>query len=116
MILKEYQKLCRTFSGVTEEFPFDDITLVYKVRGKIFTLTNFESFETISIKCEPDDALAMRQMYKSVFPGYHLNKKHWNSITMDGEVSDEILNKMIKDSYDLVVNGLPKKIQKELSE
>ncbi len=68
----------------------------------------------ISIKCDPDDALAMRAMYEAVIPAYHLNKRHWNSVKLSNEVGSEIIKKWIKESYEIVVNGLPKKVQNEL--
>ena len=111
MTLDEYRQYCNSFKGMTEEFPFDETTLVYKVGGKIFTLTDIETYEHISVKCDPEDALAYREIYKAVFPGYHLNKKHWNSITNGSDVNDEILKGWIKDSYDIVVNSLTKKLR-----
>jgi predicted DNA-binding protein (MmcQ/YjbR family) len=114
MNLDEFQKYCRSFEGVTEEFPFDESTLVYKVKGKIFALADVETFESISVKCDPDDALILREIYDSVTPGYHLNKNHWNTIRLDGKIADKQLKEWIRDSYDLVVKGLPKKVREEL--
>jgi predicted DNA-binding protein (MmcQ/YjbR family) len=114
MDLKEYKNYCKSFMGVTEEYPFDETTLVYKVKGKMFTLTEINTFHIISVKCDPDDAQIIRQMFESVIPGYHLNKEHWNSIKIDGRIPDTLLKEWIKDSYNLVVRSLPKKIQKEL--
>ncbi|MFH0976925.1 MAG: MmcQ/YjbR family DNA-binding protein [Spirochaetota bacterium] len=114
MNLKQFKKYCSSFKGVTEEYPFDETTLVYKVKGKMFTLTNCNTFELISVKCDPDDAQIIRQMFDSVIPGYYLNKNHWNSIKMDGKIPDKQLKEWIKDSYNLVVKGLSKKIQEEL--
>lgn len=114
MTLNEFQKYCRSFKGVTEEFPFDETTLVYKVKGKMFTLADVESFESISVKCDPDQALILREIYDSVTPGYYLNKRHWNTVKLDGKIPDKQLKEWIRDSYDLVVKGLPKKIKEEL--
>ena len=116
MKLSEFQDYCINFRGTSEGFPFDETTLVYKVKGKMFALTNFETFELVSVKCDPEDALAIREKYESVLPGYYLNKNHWNSIKMDGKIPDEQLKEWIKDSYALVVKGLPKKVQAELLE
>jgi predicted DNA-binding protein (MmcQ/YjbR family) len=114
MVLKEFKKYCKSFIGVTEEYPFDETTLVYKIKGKMFTLTDINTFNMISVKCDPDDAQIIRQMFESVIPGYHLNKEHWNSIKIDGRIPDTLLKEWIEDSYNLVVQSLPKKIQKEL--
>jgi predicted DNA-binding protein (MmcQ/YjbR family) len=113
MTLNEFQKYCKSFDGVTEEFPFDETTLVYKVKGKIFAITDVESFESISLKCDPDDALILREIYDSVTPGYHLNKNHWNTIRLDNKITDNQLKEWIGDSYGLVVKGLPKRIREE---
>ncbi len=114
MTFKEFQDYCQSFKGVTGEFPFDARTLVYKVMGKMFTLTDIEDFKSISLKCDPIDAHAYREMFKSVTPGYHLNKKHWNSIELTGEVNDSNLKLWIKESYNLVVKGLPRKIRENI--
>jgi predicted DNA-binding protein (MmcQ/YjbR family) len=114
MTLDEFQKYCRSFEGVTEEFPFDETTLVYKVKGKMFTLADVESFESINVKCDPDEALVLREIYDSVTPGYHMNKNHWNTVALDGKITDKQLKKWIRDSYDMVVKGLPKRIREEL--
>jgi len=116
MTLTEYQHFCEALRGVTAEFPFDEKTLVHKVKGKMFALTNFEHFNSISLKCDPDDALALREKYQAVRPGYHLNKRHWNTIDLDGSVEEEILFKWIKESYQLVVRKLPLKVRRELEE
>jgi predicted DNA-binding protein (MmcQ/YjbR family) len=114
MTLNEFQKYCRSFDGVTEEFPFDETTFVYKVKGKLFAITDVELFESISLKCDPDDALILREIYDSVTPGYHLNKNHWNTIRLDGKITDQQLKEWVRDSYDLVVKSLPKRIREEL--
>jgi predicted DNA-binding protein (MmcQ/YjbR family) len=114
MTLDEFQKFCRSFAGVTEEFPFDETTLVYKVKGKMFALADVESFESVNLKCDPDNALILREIYDSVTPGYHMNKNHWNTISLDGKIEDKQLKIWIKDSYNLVVKGLPKRIRGEL--
>lgn len=102
--------------GTTEEIPFGPDTFVYKVMGKMFALVAWaESPLRITLKCDPADALALREMFDAVQPGYHTNKRHWNTITLDGEVSDDELRAMINDSYALVVQGLPKKVQRELA-
>ena len=114
MTLVEFKKYCMSFKGVSEEFPFDEVTLVYKVRGKIFALSNIDEFASISLKCDPDDAMAQREAFEAVVPGYHLNKKHWNTITIGGDVDDSLLLEWTADSYELVVSSLPKKEREQL--
>lgn len=100
---------CLKKKGVTEEFPFDEDTLVFKVSGKIFLLASLDSIPLqINIKCDPEKAIELREEYESVQPGYHMNKKHWNTIIIDGSVSAKQIIEWINDSYNLVVAGLKK--------
>ena len=100
--------------GSTKEFPFDKVTAVYKVMNKMFALLiHKEGLININLKCLPEDALGYREIYKCVIPGYHMNKKHWNTIIVDGEMRDDILQDMINESYELVVSKLTRK-EKEL--
>lgn len=96
--------------GTEETLPFGPDTLVYKVGGKIYLLTSLES-ETFSfnVKCDPDLAVELRERYPCVQPGYHMNKKHWNTIVVDGSVSTKLLREWIDHSYELVVDSLPAK-------
>jgi predicted DNA-binding protein (MmcQ/YjbR family) len=95
--------------GATEETPFGPEALVFKVRSKMFALIAWqESPLSLSLKCDPDEALFLRDLYPAVRPGYHLNKRHWNSVTLDGSLPDAEIWRMIDDSYTLVVRGLPK--------
>jgi len=103
--LRDY---CLSKPFVTEELPFDENTLVFKVAGKMFVLTDIESFDSINLKCDPELALQLREQYESVKPGYHMNKKHWNTIIFDGSIPNDELLSIIDDSYDLVVKGLKK--------
>ena len=103
-----FREYCLSKKGVTESFPFGEPTLVFKVMDKIFALTNIDNFERVSLKCDPEKAIALRETYPSVRPGYHLSKKHWNTIEIDGTIADPLLKSMIDDSYSLVVAGLPK--------
>jgi len=112
MNVETFREYCLAKKGVTEEFPFDENTLVFKVMGKIFALTNLEKSNfTINLKCEPEKAILLREQYKAVQPGYHMNKKHWNTIYAEN-ISDNLLKQWIDDSYRLVVAGLPKKYKK----
>jgi len=95
--------------GASEDFPFDPVTLVIKVGGKMFALTDItEEPLRINLKCEPIKAEFLRQHYPAVLPGYHMNKRHWNTVVLDGSIAEAELRSMIDESYDLVVKGLPK--------
>lgn len=110
--LREY---CLSKKAVTEEFPFGEETLVFKVKGKMFLLTglNSDAF-TFNVKCDPAKAIELREQYDAVQPGYHMNKQHWNTVYVDGRLSNQLLREMIDDSYNLVVKSLPKKLREEL--
>jgi predicted DNA-binding protein (MmcQ/YjbR family) len=95
---------------VTESFPFGDDTLVYKVNGRIFALVNLEGDLAINLKCDPALALDIREHYSSVVPGYHMNKKHWNTVNVDGSVPDREIFSWIDHSYDLVAKKVPQHI------
>jgi len=114
MNLEDYRTFCLSLKNVEETMPFDKTTLVFSIMGKMFILTNLETFEFINVKCEPEKAILFREKYNAVTPGYYMNKKHWNSIKMDGSISDGLIKEWIEDSYNLVVAKLPKKVQKEL--
>lgn len=114
MTIEDYRAYCLSKKGVTEEFPFDTQTLVYKVGGKLFALTNVDTFESINLKCDPEEAIELRERYDCVLPGYHMNKKHWNTIRMDKSVSDQLIKKWIDQSYALVVDQLTQKIRIKL--
>jgi len=109
MDIETYRGYCLKKKGVTEEFPFDTSTLVYKVMGKLFTLANIEPFESINLKCNPETALQLREMYEGVTPGYHMNKRHWNTVRVDGSIPNQTILQWIDASYELVVEKLPKK-------
>jgi predicted DNA-binding protein (MmcQ/YjbR family) len=102
MNIEQYREYCIGFEGVTEEFPFDNHTLVFKVYGKMFALTDVEDFTSINLKCDPEKAVELREQYSSVLPGYHMNKKHWNTVLIDGSIPDKFIFEWIKDSYWLV--------------
>ncbi|HBC79847.1 MAG TPA: MmcQ-like protein [Bacteroidales bacterium] len=98
-ILRDY---CISKKNVTESFPFGDDTLVFKTGGRIFALVNLEGDLSINLKCNPALAIELRERYSSVLPGYHMNKKHWNTVYVDGTVPDKDLFSWIDHSYDLV--------------
>ena len=108
MTLDNFRTYCLSKRGVTEELPFDNQTLVYKVMGKMFALTGIDSFASINLKCDPELAAELREQYAAVEPGYHMNKKHWNTVLIDGSISDKLLKEWTDHSYTLVYDGLSK--------
>ena len=115
MNIEQIREYCIKKKGVTEEFPFDEETLVFKVAGKIFLLASLESIPLqINLKCDPEKAIELREEFESVQPGYHMNKKHWNTIILDGTVPAKKILEWIDDSYNLVVSGLKKSDLKKL--
>jgi len=114
MNIETFRQYCLAKKGVTEEFPFDEQTLVFKVSGKMYALTNIEEFISVNLKCEPELAVELRDRYDAVQPGWHMSKKHWNTIVLDGSISDKLLKEWIDNSYEQVVNGLPKKTRATL--
>lgn len=106
---------CLAKPAVEETLPFGPDTLVFKVAGKVFLLTGLDSDPlSFNVKCDPDLAVELRERYDAVQPGYHMNKKHWNTITVDGSVPGKLLKEWIDHSYDLVVESLPAKVKAEL--
>jgi predicted DNA-binding protein (MmcQ/YjbR family) len=104
----ELRNYCLSFTGAEETFPFNPETSVFKVGGKMFALSRLgEESLRVSLKCEPRLAEALREEHAAVIPGYHLNKQHWNTVILDGSLSDQTVQEMIEDSYDLVVSKLP---------
>ncbi len=115
MHIEAFRDYCLGLKGVTEDFPFDEETLCFKVMGKIFALTDVDHFGSVNLKCEPDKALELRERYSAVKPGYHMNKKHWNTVLIDGSVPDNTLMEWIEHSYLMVVKTLTKKQQQHLA-
>lgn len=109
MNIEEFRNYCLLKRGVTEDFPFDATTLVFKVSGKMFALTDLEGDFSVNLKCDPERAIQLREQYPSIIPGYHMSKKHWNTIMIDGSVDNDLLLELIDHSYNLVVSGLPLK-------
>jgi predicted DNA-binding protein (MmcQ/YjbR family) len=106
---------CLSFEGASETFPFGPEVSVFKVSGKMFALSRLDRDPLdISLKCEPDLAEQLRETYAAVLPGYHLNKRHWNTVTLDGSLADQMIEDMIEDSYDLVVSSLSQARQRAL--
>ena len=108
MDIETYRTICLSMKGVTEEFPFGENTLVHKVMGKMFALTDIEEFESVNLKVEPEVGVELRERYLAVQPGYHMNKKHWITVMIDGSIPDKQLRQWIQNSYNLVASGLTK--------
>ncbi|PKB16940.1 MmcQ/YjbR family DNA-binding protein [Flavobacterium sp. 5] len=120
MNLETYYEYCLSKKGVTEHFPFDEDTLVFKVGGKMFALSSLLQWEKgnphINLKCDPERAQELRAEYDAINPGFHMSKVHWNTITVNNDVSNTLLKELIDHSYDLVFKSLTKKIQMEIIE
>ena len=116
MNIEDFRDYCIAKKGVTESFPFDEKTLVFKVKNKMFALTGIENFEFINLKCNPEKAIELREEFPGVSGAYHMSKVHWNSVSTQGDISDKLIFQWIDDSYDLIVSSLTKKLQKELEE
>lgn len=113
MFLDDVRNHCLKKRGVTEGFPFDKNTLVFKVFGKMFALMDVDVFDSLNLKCEPEKAIELRESFQGVQPGYHMNKKHWNTVLINDDVSDTLLLALIDHSYELVYASLPKKVRDE---
>jgi predicted DNA-binding protein (MmcQ/YjbR family) len=107
---EELRAFCLSFNEAVEDFPFRPEISVFKVRGKLFALTTLDARPlTVNLKCDPEDAVRLRGEYEGlIVPGYHMNKRHWNTVTVDGGLPDRLVRELIEDSYDLVVAGLPR--------
>ncbi|WP_458243690.1 MmcQ/YjbR family DNA-binding protein [Streptomyces sp. MAI_2237] len=110
MTPEELRGLCLSFNAAVEDFPFNPETSVFKVLGKMFALSNLGASPlTVNLKCDPEDAVRLRADHPGlIIPGYHMNKRHWNTVTVDGDLPDPLLRELVEDSYDLVVAGLPR--------
>ncbi|MGW1538749.1 MmcQ/YjbR family DNA-binding protein [Streptomyces sp. NPDC002309] len=107
---QELRSLCLSFEAAVEEFPFGPGTSVFKVLGKMFALTSLDARPlTVNLKCDPEDAVRLRAGHPGlIVPGWHMNKRHWNTVTVDGSLPGRLVREQIEDSYDLVVAGLPR--------
>lgn len=113
MNIEEFRDYCITKPAVTEAFPFDEVTLVFKVAGKMFALTSLDKEFSMNLKCDPERAIELREEYPAIQPGYHMSKKHWNTVFADGSIKDDFLRELIDHSYELVVKSLTKKVREE---
>lgn len=119
MHVEQLRDFCIAKKGVTEHFPFNEVTLVFKVMNKMFALSSLDKWEkgeeSINLKCDPEKAIELREKFEGINPGFHMNKRLWNTVTINSrDVSDDLVKELINHSYDLVVKGLTKKAQKEL--
>ena len=114
--IEDFRVYCLSFKGVTEKFPFDETTLVFYVMNKMFCLVDIDIYEYCNLKCDPEEAEELRAEYNGIKPGYHMSKKHWNSVYFYNDVPADLLKELIKKSYELVVKGLTKKDQALLNE
>jgi len=115
MNIEQFRDYCLAKKGVTESFPFDKTTLVFKVMGKMFALVNIEHFAFINLKCDPEKAIELREEFEGVTPGYHMSKVHWNSVSSKGDINDQNMLEWTDNSYNLIVTSLTKKLQQELT-
>jgi predicted DNA-binding protein (MmcQ/YjbR family) len=107
---EDLRSFCLSFNAAAEDFPFSPEVSVFKVSGKMFALTTLDASPlTVNLKCEPENAVQLRKQHPGlIIPGWHMNKRHWNTVTVDGDLPDKLIQELIEDSYDLVVAGLPR--------
>ena len=116
MHIESLREYCLQQPGAEETMPFGDDTLVFKVGGKIFLLVSLNKANSFNVKCNPDLAIDLRERYNEVQPGFHMNKTHWNTVFIDGNLTEKQLQEMIDHSYELIVKSLPKKAQQDLQQ
>jgi len=114
MDVQTFRDYCISKPGATEHLPFDDRTLVFKVGGKMFALCDIEDFEGANLKCDPEWAVELREQYEGITGGYHMSKKHWNTVAALGDVDHELFIRLIDHSYELIKSSLPKKEREKL--
>lgn len=114
MNIETLRNYCLSKKGATEEFPFDEFTLVFKVGGRMFALTSLNSELSINLKCDPEKAAELREQHEAVQPGYHMNKLHWNTVFIDGTVPLSLIYEWIDHSYELVLKKLPAKEREKI--
>lgn len=114
MHFEDLREYCLNKPFVTESFPFDSSTLVFKVAGKMFALADVENFTGVNLKADPEYSVDLRERYQGINPGYHMNKTHWNTVSADSDVPDDLFRKLIDHSYELVYSSLSRKLRNEL--
>jgi predicted DNA-binding protein (MmcQ/YjbR family) len=114
MTLAEFREHCMQLPGFSEDLPFDESTLAFRVGGKIFALMDLDTFTTVNLKCDPDRAVELREQHPGITPGYHMNKRHWNTVRTDGSVPAPLLLELATHSHALVLASLPAKVRSTL--
>jgi len=114
MNIEMVRNYCLAKKGVTESLPFDEVSPVYKVMGKMFLILSIDLPHSMNVKCDPEIAIELRERYDAVMPGYHMNKIHWNTVMLDGTIPDKLIYEWIDDSYNLIVSNLKKSLIEEL--
>lgn len=115
MNVELFREYCLSKKGVTESFPFDTHTLVFKVMNKVFAISGLKKIPfAVNLKCDPERAIELREEYASIIGGFHMHKKHWNTVTPDGQISNQFFFELVDHSYDMVVKGMTKKLRAEL--
>jgi predicted DNA-binding protein (MmcQ/YjbR family) len=114
LTLAYFREYCLAKPGVSEDTPFDANTLCFRVGWKIFAITDIEQFDFINLKCDPEQAIELRERFPGITPGYHMNKKLWNSVSVLGDVPDQLILDLADQSYELIFASLPKKLQAEI--
>jgi predicted DNA-binding protein (MmcQ/YjbR family) len=114
MTLAEFRDHCARLPGFSEDLPFDENTLAFRVGGKIFALMDLDLFVSVNLKCDPERAVELRERYPGITPGYHMNKRHWNTVLTDGSVPDKLLLELADHSHALVMGSLPLKVRAAL--
>ncbi len=115
MNIENVREYCLKKKAVTESFPFDETTLVFKVMDKIFALLSLDYPHSLNLKCDPQKAIELRERYDEIIPGYHMNKQHWNTVDLTGTLNDNLIKELIDHSYTLVVNKLTKKVKEKIN-
>jgi len=115
MNIETFREYCLAKPGVTEDTPFDQNTLCFRIGNKIFAILDIDKFESVNLKCDPERAVLLREKYDGIRPGYHMNKKHWNTISCDGYLAASIVLELVDHSYALVYSSLPKKLKEEIN-
>ena len=118
MNIQGFYEYCLSLKGVTEHFPFDEDTLVFKVGNKMFALTSLSKWEkgeaAVNLKCNPERAEELREKYDGIAPGFHMSKVHWNTVAVNSDVPPALLRELITDSYNLILNSLTKKLREAI--
>ncbi|MBL7981729.1 MAG: MmcQ/YjbR family DNA-binding protein [Flavobacteriales bacterium] len=114
MNLAEFREHCARLAGFSEDLPFGPDVLAFRVGGKIFALMDVDLFESVNLKCDPERAVELRERHAGITPGYHMNKRHWNTVLTDGSVPDRLLLELAEHSHALVLATLPKKVREQL--